>query len=160
MAVKPIPDGYHTATPYLIVKDAGRALEFYKKAFSATELMRLEGPGGKIGHAEIRIGDSPIMLADEFPEMGARSPHTLGGSPVSICLYVEDVDARFKQAVAAGATVQREVKDQFYGDRSGSVTDPFGHVWHIATHKEDIAPEEMRKRSEAFLKQHADGCAG
>jgi PhnB protein len=157
MAVKPIPDGYHTATPYLIVKDAGRALEFYKKAFGATELMRLEGPDGKIGHAEICIGDSPIMLADEFPDMGYRSPQALGGSPISICLYVEDVDALFQQALAAGATVVRPVKDQFYGDRSGTLSDPFGHVWTIATHKEDLSPEEVRRRSEAFLKQHAGG---
>lgn len=146
MAVKPIPEGYHTATAYLIVKDAASALDFYKKAFGATELMRLAGPGGKVMHAEIKIGDSPIMLADEFPEMGARSPQSLGGSPVSLLLYVEDVDARFNQAIAAGATVQRAVKDQFYGDRSGTLVDPFGHVWSIATHKEDVSPAEMDKR--------------
>jgi len=154
MAVKPIPDGYHTATPYLIVRDAARAIEFYKRAFGAQELMRLDGPGGKVGHAEVRIGDSPIMLADEFPDMGALSPQSVGGSPITILLYVEDVDARFRQAVAAGATVVRPVKDQFYGDRSGTVADPFGHKWTIATHKEDVSPEEMRRRSEAFLKQH------
>jgi PhnB protein len=146
---KPIPDGYHTATPYLIVKDAARAIEFYKKAFGATELMRMAQPGGKIGHAEIKIGDSPIMLADEFPEMGARSPQSIGGSPVSILLYVENVDAMISQAVAAGAKVQRPVKDQFYGDRSGGVEDPFGHVWYIATHTEDVSPDEMRKRAAA-----------
>jgi PhnB protein len=153
MKVKAIPDGYHTVTPYLIVKDAARAIEFYKKAFGATELMRLEMPGGKVGHAEIKIGNSPIMLADEFPEMDIRSPHALGGTPVGILLYLEDVDARFSQAVAAGATVDRPVKDQFYGDRSGTVVDPFGHKWTIATHKEDIAPEEMNKRFEASMKQ-------
>ena len=144
--VKPIPEGYHTATPYLIVKDAARAIEFYKKAFGATELMRMPGTGGKIGHAEIKIGDSPIMLADEVPGMGFRSPESLGGSPISILLYVEDVDVVFSEALAAGAKVQRPVADQFYGDRSGGVTDPFGHVWYIATHKEDVSPEEMKKR--------------
>ena len=147
--VKPIPEGYHTATPYLIVKDAARAIEFYKKAFGATELMRMPGPGGKIGHAEIKIGDSPIMLADEVPGMGFRSPESLGGSPISILLYVEDVDVVFSEALAAGAKVQRPVADQFYGDRTGGVTDPFGHVWYIATHKEDISPEEMKKRAAA-----------
>jgi PhnB protein len=147
--VKPIPEGYHTATPYLIIKDAARAIEFYKKAFGATELMRMAQPDGRIGHAEIRIGDSPIMLADEFPEMGHRSPQSLGGSPVSILLYVEDVDALFNQAVSAGAKVERPVQDQFYGDRIGGVTDPFGHVWYIATHKEEVSPEEMRKRAAA-----------
>jgi PhnB protein len=147
--VKPIPEGYHTATPYLIVRNAARAIEFYKKGFGATELMRMADPSGRIGHAEIRIGDSPIMLADEVPEMGFRSPESLGGSPVSILLYVEDVDAVFSQAVAAGAKVQRPVADQFYGDRTGGVTDPFGHIWYIATHKEDVSPEEMRKRAAA-----------
>lgn len=146
---KPIPEGYHTATPYLIIKDAAKAVEFYKKAFGAKEMMRMSQPDGRIGHAEIKIGDSPIMLADEFPEMGARSPQSLGGSPVSILLYVEDVDAFAKQAVAAGTKVVRPVKDQFYGDRSGSFEDPFGHQWHIATHVEDVAPEEMHKRAAA-----------
>jgi PhnB protein len=147
--VKPIPEGYHTATPYLIVKDAAHAIEFYKKAFGATELMRMPGPGGKIGHAEIKIGDSPIMLADEVPGMGFRSPESLGGSPISILLYVEDVDVVFSEALAAGAKIQRPVADQFYGDRTGGVTDPFGHVWYIATHKEDVSPEEMKKRAAA-----------
>jgi PhnB protein len=146
---KPIPEGYHTATPYLIIKDAARAIEFYKKAFGATEVMRFAQPDGKIGHAEIKIGDSHIMLADEFPEMGARSPQSLGGSPVSILLYVENVDAQAQLAVAAGAKVVRPVKDQFYGDRSGSFEDPFGHQWHIATHAEDVAPDEMHKRAAA-----------
>jgi PhnB protein len=146
---KPIPEGYHTATPYLIIKDAAKAIEFYKKAFGAKEMMRMSQPDGRIGHAEIKIGNSPIMLADEFPEMGARSPQSLGGSPVSILLYVEDVDAFAKQAVVAGTKVVRPVKDQFYGDRSGSFEDPFGHQWHIATHVEDVAPEEMHKRAAA-----------
>jgi PhnB protein len=146
---KSIPEGYHTATPYLIIKGAAKAIEFYKKAFGAQEMMRMAQPDGRIGHAEIKIGDSPIMIADEFPEMGARSPQSLGGSPVSILLYVEDVDAFAKQAVTAGAKVVRQVKDQFYGDRSGSFEDPFGHQWHIATHVEDVAPEEMHKRAAA-----------
>jgi PhnB protein len=146
---KPIPDGYHTATPYLIVKGAAQAIEFYKKAFGATELMRMPQPGGKIGHAEIKIGDSPIMLADESPDVGAHSPQSIGGSPVSIMLYVEDVDRIFSQAVAAGAKVKRPVADQFYGDRTGGIEDPFGHLWYIATHKEDVSPEEMRKRAAA-----------
>ena len=153
MTVKAIPDGYYTATPYLIVKGAARAIEFYKKAFGATELMRLADPSGKVGHAEIRIGNSPIMLADEFPEMGARSPEAFGGSPVSIALYVEDVDERFRQAIAAGAKEVRPVQDQFYGDRSGTLTDPFGHTWTIATHKEDLSPEEISKRLEASAQQ-------
>ena len=153
MAVKPIPDGYHSVTPYLYVRGAAAALDFYKRAFNATELFRLDGPDGKVGHAEIRIGDSPVMLADECPEMGARGPKTLGGAGVSLLLYVDNVDARFEQAVAAGGKVLRPVKDQFYGDRSGTLEDPFGHVWTIATHEEDMPPEEMKKRSEAFLKQ-------
>ena len=147
--VKPIPQGYHTATPYLIVNDGAKAIEFYKKAFGATELFRMAGPDGKIGHAEIKIGDSPIMLADEVTAMGHRSPQSLGGSPVSSLLYVEDVDAVFNQAVAAGAKVARPVADQFYGDRTGGVTDPFGHAWYIATHKEDVSSEELQKRAAA-----------
>ncbi|HEV2493993.1 MAG TPA: VOC family protein [Terriglobia bacterium] len=147
--VKPIPEGYHTATPYLIVKGAADAIEFYKKAFGATELLRMGEPGGRIGHAEIKIGDSTIMLADEFPEMGALSPQSIGGSPVSILLYVEDVDRVFNQAVAAGAKVTRPVKDQFYGDRMGGLIDPYGHQWYVATHVEDVAPEELHKRAAA-----------
>jgi len=146
MAVKPIPDGYHSVTPYLIVDDAARAIEFYKKAFSAVELMRMPAPGGKIGHAEIRVGDSPIMLADESPEMGHRSARTLGGSPISLMVYVEDVDARVAQAVAAGGKLVRPVANQFYGDRTGGVDDPFGYHWYLATHVEDVPPEEMKKR--------------
>jgi len=147
--VRPIPAGYHTATPYLIVNNGAAALEFYKKAFGAAELFRMTKPDGRVGHAEIKIGDSVIMLADEAPEMGARSPQSLGGSPVSILLYVEDVDRVFNQAVAAGAKVQRPLQNQFYGDRMGGVTDPFGHVWYIATHVEDVSPEEMQKRAAA-----------
>jgi PhnB protein len=146
---KPIPKGYHTATPYLVIKGAAKAIEFYKKAFGAAEMTRMTQPDGRVGHAEIKIGDSPIMLADEFPEMGARSPQSLGGSPVSILLYVPDVDALTSQAITAGAKVVRPVKDQFYGDRSGSLEDPFGHQWHIATHVEDVPPEEMKKRAAA-----------
>ena len=151
MANKPksIPDGYHSATPYLIVNDAAAAIEFYEKAFGATELMRMPKPNGKIGHAEIKIGDSPIMLADEAPEMGARSPRTIGGSPVRILLYVDDVDSTFTKAFNGGAKVKRPVADQFYGDRTGGVEDPFGHLWYIATHVEDVSPEEMKKRAAA-----------
>ncbi|HEV8606780.1 MAG TPA: VOC family protein [Tepidisphaeraceae bacterium] len=148
--VKPIPDGYHTVTPYLYVNNAAGALDFYKKAFSAEELMRFPGPGGKVMHCEFRIGDSIIMMADEFPEMGVKGPQAYGGSPVSLGLYVTDVDARFNQAVAAGAKVVRPLKDQFYGDRSGTLTDPFGHTWTIATHKEDVLPEEMNRRMAAM----------
>ncbi|MCA1583515.1 MAG: VOC family protein [Acidobacteria bacterium] len=150
MAVKPKPDGYHSVTPYLIVSDGARAIDFYKRAFGATELFRMDAPGGKIGHAEIKIGDSPVMLADEFPEMGARGPHTIGGSPVQLLVYVDDVDRVFPQAIAAGATETRPVKDQFYGDRSGNLIDPFGHAWTLATHTEDIAPEEMDRRAKAM----------
>jgi PhnB protein len=155
MPVKPIPDGYTTVTPYLIVKDAAGALDYYKKALGATELFRMPGPGGKVMHAEIQVGDSRIMMADEFPEMCAQSPQTLGGTPVSLCLYVEDADTLFEQAVAAGATVRRPVMDQFYGDRSGTLVDPFGHVWTIATHKEDLTPEEIGRRAEAFMQPAA-----
>jgi PhnB protein len=152
--VRAIPEGHHTVTPYLIVGDAAGALAFYKKAFGTEELMRIAAPNGKIGHAEIRIGDSVIMLADEHPDMNARGPHAFGGSPVSIHLYVEDVDAVAGQAIAAGATVIRPVQDQFYGDRSGSFTDPFGHSWHVATHKEDLTREELDKRVKTAMAQH------
>ena len=147
MAVKPIPDGYNQAIPYLACRNAAKALEFYAKAFGATEQMRMAAPDGKIGHAEIKIGDSPIMLADESPEMGHRSARTLGGSPVSLMVYVEDVDARVAQAVAAGAKLVRPVADQFYGDRTGGVDDPFGYHWYLATHVEDVPPDELAKRA-------------
>jgi PhnB protein len=154
MAVKPIPDGYHSVTPYLIIKGADRALEFYKRAFGAKQRMRMDGPNGTVGHAEIEIDGSAVMLADEFPEMGYRSPQSIGGAGVSLVLYVTDVDARFNQAVAAGAKPLRPVEDQFYGDRSGTIEDPFGHVWTISTHKEDLTMEEIQKRAEAAMKQH------
>ncbi|MEP6921031.1 MAG: VOC family protein [bacterium] len=147
--VKPVPDGYHSVTPYLIIKGAADAIEFYKKAFGATELLRMPHPDGKIGHAEIKIGDSPVMLADEFPEMGHKSPTTLGGSPVSLMIYVDDVDAVFNRAIAEGASSERPLETKFYGDRSGSLKDPFGHSWHIATHVEDVSEEEMQKRAAA-----------
>ena len=150
--VKPIPDGYHSVTPYLIIDGAARALDFYKRAFDAKELMRIPSPGDKIGHAEIKIGDSVIMLADEHPEMDARSPSHYGGSPVSIMIYLEDVDKQFKQALAAGATELRPLTDQFYGDRSGTLRDPFGHNWHLSTHKEDVSMEEMNRRMAAMKK--------
>ncbi len=149
MAVKPIPEGYHAVTPYLIIKGAADAIEFYKKAFGATELFRFPAPDGKIGHAEIKIGDSPIMLADEFAEMGYKGPQALGGSPVSLMIYLEDVDTVFNRAVEAGASVKEAVQDKFYGDRTGTLTDPFGHVWHVSTHKEDVSMEEMEERAKA-----------
>ena len=147
MAVKSVPDGYHSVTPYLIINGATAAIEFYKKAFGATELFRFPAPGGKIGHAEIKIGDSPIMLADEFAEMGYLGPQALGNSPVSLMIYVDDVDSVFNRAIAAGATVKEAVQDKFYSDRMGSLVDPYGHKWHIATHKEDVSSEEMQRRA-------------
>jgi len=153
MATKSIPDGYHTVTPYLIVKGAAAAIEFYKRVFGATELMRMPSPDGRIGHAEIKIGDSAIMLADEHPEMGYLSPQSLGGTAVSMMVYVDRVDDVFKRAVETGAKEMRPVEDQFYGDRSGTLQDPYGHTWTIATHMEDIAPEEMRKRAEKFMQK-------
>jgi PhnB protein len=150
MTVKTIPEGYHAVTPYLCINEAGKAINFYKQAFAAKEVMRLEAPGGKIGHAEIKIGGSHIMLADEHPDMGFLSPLSIGGTPVHIHLYVEDVDATFNRAVAAGAKAVRVVADQFYGDRSGSLTDPWGHVWHVATHIEDLTAEEINKRAAAM----------
>ena len=143
--VKPIPDGYHSVTPYLVIKGAASAIEFYKTAFGATELFRMDHDG-KIGHAEIKIGDSPVMLADENPDMGSLGPQAFGGTPVSLMIYVEDVDTLYKQAIASGAVELRPLQDQFYGDRSGTLRDPFGHIWTVATHKEDVTPEEMDKR--------------
>lgn len=148
---KAIPDGYHTVTPYLSIKNAASAIDFYKKAFNAKELFRMADPSGKIGHAELQIGDSKIMLSDEFPGMSMPSPQTVGGASIGIHLYVENVDALFKQAVAAGAKVDRPVSDQFYGDRLGKLTDPFGHTWSIATHIEDVGPEELKKRAAAAI---------
>ena len=147
--VKSVPDGYHTVTPYLALRDAARAIEFYKKAFGAKEELRIPGPGGKIGHAEIVIGDSHIMLADEHPERGHLGPQSRGGSTVSIMLYLENVDAVVERAVAAGAKLLMPVADQFYGDRMGGLEDPFGQVWYVATHTEDVPAEEMKRRAAA-----------
>ncbi len=152
LSVSPIPAGYHSVTPYLIVKGAAQAIEFYKAAFGAVELFRLEMENGVLGHAEIKIGDSCVMLADEFPDMGALGPQSMGGSPVSLLIYMPEVDAVFARAIAAGATLKKPVQDQFYGDRSGMLTDPFGHSWSIATHIEDVAPEEMTRRMAEFAK--------
>jgi PhnB protein len=154
MAVRPIPEGYHSVTPYLIVSGAAAALEFYEKAFGAVEVLRIDAPDGKVGHAEVKIGDSHVMLADEFPDMGAASPKTVGGSPVGLLLYVPDVDAVFSRAVSAGATVRYPVNDKFYGDRAGTVVDPFGHQWTVATHKEDLSVEEVQRRAKAFMESH------
>lgn len=153
MATKAIPKGYHSVTPYLIIDGAAKAIDFYKRAFNATEVMRMESPDGRVGHAEIKIGDSQIMLADEHPQMGYRSPQSLGGAAVSLMVYVEEVDQTFKQALASGAQELQPVKDQFYGDRSGTLKDPFGHIWTISTHVEDVAPEEMRRRAEQFFQK-------
>jgi PhnB protein len=150
MATKPIPDGYHTVTPYLIVNGAADAIDFYKRAFGATEIMRMPDPKGRIGHAEIRVGDSVIMMADQHHEMGYRDPRSLGGTAVSIVLYVDNVDTVFDRAIKAGAKSQRPVADQFYGDRMGTLEDPFGHVWTIGTHIEDVSPEEMKRRMAAM----------
>ena len=145
--VKPIPDGYPVVSPYLVVDGAAAAIDFYTKVLGATERMRMPGPDGRIGHAELQIGDSVVMLADEFPDQGFRSPKGIGGTPVSLGVYVEDVDTVFARAVEAGAKPLRDVTDQFYGDRSGQFEDPFGHVWSVATHIEDVPPDEMEKRA-------------
>lgn len=147
--VKPIPEGYHSLTPYLVIDGAAQALEYYKNAFGAIELFRMEHEG-KIGHAEMKIGDSPFMLSDENAEMGYRGPKSLGGSAVGLMIYVDDCDAIYNQAIAAGGTEMKPLQDQFYGDRSGTLTDPFGHIWTVATHKEDVSPEEMDKRMAAM----------
>jgi PhnB protein len=147
--VDPIPDGYPRVTPYLCIDGASAAIDFYGKIFGATERMRMPTPDGKIGHAELLIGDSVLMLSDEFPDMGIRSPGAVGGTSVTLSVYVEDVDATFDRAVNEGATALRPVEDQFYGDRSGQFEDPFGHRWNVATHVEDVAPEEMAKRAAA-----------
>ena len=151
---KSIPEGYHSVTPYLVIAGAAKAIDFYKRAFGAVEVMRMEDPTGKkIGHAEIKIGDSHIMLADEAPEMGYRAPTSLGGAAVSLMVYVDRVDDLFKKALASGAQELQPLKDQFYGDRSGTVKDPFGHVWTLATHVEDVPPEEMKRRAAKFYQQ-------
>lgn len=148
--VQAIPDGYPQVTPYLCVDGAAAAIDFYSRVFGATERMRMGGPDGKVGHAELQIGSGLVMLADEFPDMGQRSPKALGGSPVTVSLYVEDVDAVFARALEAGATEVRPVTDQFYGDRVGQFSDPWGHLWSVATHVEDVSPEEMAQRAEAM----------
>ena len=147
--VKPVPDGYHTVTPHLAIRGAAKALEFYAKAFGAEEIFRIPGPGGSIAHAEMRIGDSIIMLGEEAPQMGAVSPQALGGSPLGLLLYVEDVDKRFERATKAGCVVKMPPTDMFWGDRYGKLEDPFGHLWSIATHKEDVPPQELTKRAAA-----------
>jgi PhnB protein len=151
MATKPVPEGYHTITPYLAVDDAAEAIEYYKKAFGAKERVRMETPDNRIGHAELEIGDSLVMLADALPEFATRPPSELGGTSASVFMYVEDVDSVVKQAVGAGATIKMEVADQFWGDRFGSITDPFGHSWAIATHVEDLTPEEIAERGKAAM---------
>jgi PhnB protein len=149
--VKPIPRGYHSVTPYLVVHDAARAIDFYQRVFGAKEVTRMDGPPGKIAHAELKIGNSMIMLSDEMPGGGCRSPQSLGGSTVNIFLYVEDVDSVFNQAVSAGAKVEKPLADMFWGDRYGQVSDPFGHSWSLATHKEDVPRREMAKRAQEAM---------
>lgn len=151
MATKPIPEGYHTVSPYLAVDDATSAIEYYTKAFGAKEVVRMDAPGGRVGHAELEVGDSRIMLSDPFPQASTRPPKELGGTTMSVFMYVDDVDAVVKQAVDAGATVTMEVADQFWGDRFGTITDPFGHVWSLATHVEDVPEEEMAERAKAAM---------
>jgi PhnB protein len=150
-AVKPIPEGYPRVIPYLSVDGASAAIDFYTTVFGARERVRMPGPEGKIGHAELEIGDSVVMLADVFPNMGGVTPKTLGGTPISVMVYVEDVDAVFNKAISAGATAERQVENQFYGDRAGQFADPFGHKWFVATHVEDVGPEEMKKRMAAAM---------
>jgi PhnB protein len=154
--VKPIPDGYHAATPYLTVRDAAKAIDFYKRAFEATEMNRMEGPDGKVAHAELKIGDSVIMLGDEMPGSETRAPQSLGGTTAGIFLYVKDVDAAFHKATTAGAKATAQPTDMFWGDRYGKLMDPFGHSWSLATHKEDVAPPEMKKRTEAYMAKMAE----
>jgi PhnB protein len=153
-SIKPIPDGYHTLTPHLVVKDASNAIEFYKKAFGAKEIRRVPGPDGKsLIHAELQVGDSRLLLVDEFPEMNCRGPKSIGGSPVTIHMFVADVDAAFEKAVKAGAEVTMPLADMFWGDRYGILTDPFGHSWSIATHQEDVTPEEIGKRAQGAFSE-------
>jgi PhnB protein len=158
---KAIPEGYHSVTPYLAVKDAAQAIEFYKRAFGAEEVDRMAGPGGRgIMHAEIKIGDSRVMLSDEFPGAGCTSPQSLGGTTCQLFIYVPDVDAAYQRAVSAGATSSMPVSDMFWGDRYGKLTDPYGHQWSLATHKEDVSPQDMKKRAEAFFAEMAKTRAG
>lgn len=152
---KPVPEGYHTVTPFLIVNDAKQAIDFYKRGFGAEEISRFETSDGKVGHAEIRIGDSIIMIADEWPGGCCRSPQSLGGTAVNITLYVDDVDQLFNRAIAAGAKVRMPLQDMFWGDRYGQVTDPFGHSWSLSTHKEDLPREEIQKRAEKAMSEMA-----
>ena len=154
MAMRPIPEGFHSVTPYLIVDGAAEAIRFYEQAFGATEVMRLP-MGDKIGHAEIRIGDSIVMLSDEWPDFGKLGPKARGGATSSLMIYTEDVDAAFERAISAGATAERPPEDQFWGDRMGSLADPFGHSWSLATHVEDVSEEEMQRRMEAFSNEMA-----
>jgi uncharacterized glyoxalase superfamily protein PhnB len=151
--VKANPKGYHTITPNIVIRDAARAIDFYKKAFGAEETMRMPGPGGKVMHAELKIGDSIVMLADEMPEMGSKSPKAYGGSPVNFYVYLGNVDAAWKRAVDAGAKVVMPLADMFWGDRTGRLEDPFGHSWSLAEHVKDVTPEEIKKGQEAFFKQ-------
>jgi PhnB protein len=155
MAVQPIPEGYHSLTPYLAVEDASKAIDFYKAAFGAEEMLRMPGPDGKIAHAELQIGDSKLMLSDPFPQSNVRPPSERGGPTGSVFMYVEDVDATFEQAQRAGADVVSELEDMFWGDRFGTLSDPFGHVWSVATHKEDLSEEEMAERSKAAMAEMA-----
>lgn len=150
--VKPIPDGYPQVIPYLSIEGAAAAIDFYTRVFGASERVRMAAPDGKIGHAELAIGDSLVMLADVFPDMGGQTPRDLGGTPVTIMVYVEDVDAVFDRAIKAGATEERKVENQFYGDRAGQFVDPFGHKWFVATHVEDVSPEEMERRATAAMR--------
>jgi PhnB protein len=155
--IAPIPKGYHSVTAYLSIRDAGQALDYYKKAFGAKEVLRMQGPDGKVGHAEIKIGDSHVMMADEFPNMGFLGPQSRGGTTVMLMIYVPDVDFTVQKAVSGGGKLKKAVENQFYGDRSGTIEDPFGHVWTIATHIEDVPPAEMRQRSEEAMKKMASG---
>jgi PhnB protein len=155
MAVKPIPDGYRSLTPYLMITGASRAIDFYKNVFGATEIARFDDPSGRLAHAELRIGDSVLMLSDEYPEMGYKSPQTIGASSVLTMVYVDDVDACFARATAAGARELKPIRDEFYGDRTGTFVDPFGHLWTVATHVEDVSREEMARRMDEMMKKQA-----
>ena len=155
--VQPIPAGYHAITPYLGIKGAGQAIEFYKRAFGAKELVRIPGPDGTVGHAELKIGDSLVMLADESRSMGFLGPHSRGGTTIQLHFYVRDVDATVQSAMAAGGKLTRPIEDKFYGDRAGTIEDPYGHVWYIATHKEDVPAKEMKRRMDEVMKKPAGG---